>query len=225
MWLFLLGIIVELVILGILSSRLTQLSFLVLMRLTHSRSVAITILTIILFPGTVIHELSHLFTAEVLGVHTGKLTLAPESIEKEDIQSGSVQVASSDPFRRTLIGIAPTITGIITLSILSWYLSHTQQFIIGIALLYLILTISNTMFTSKEDLKGVLPVALTLALFLCAFYISGIRIILPPHIQTTIATVIQTLAQYLGAAVGINLMGILVNTLLLLLLQKYRRRP
>ncbi len=224
MLIFLLGIIVELVILGILSSRLTQLSFTVLMRLTHSRTISITILTIILFPGTVIHELSHLFTAEVLGVHTGKLTLAPESIEGEDVQSGSVQVAVTDPFRRTIIGIAPTITGMISLSILSWYLSQAQQFIIIIALLYLILTISNTMFTSKEDLKGVLPVALTLALFFSAFYISGIRIILPTAFQTTITTIIQTLAQYLGAAVGINLIGILINTLFLLILQK-RRHP
>lgn len=224
MWLFFLGIIVELVILGMLSSRLTQLSFTVLLRLTHSRSVAITILTIILFPGTVIHELSHLFTAEILGVHTGKLTLAPQSIEGEEVQSGSVQVAVTDPFRRTLIGIAPTITGMISLSILSWYLSHTQQLIIGIALLYLILTISNTMFTSKEDLKGVLPVAITLVLFFSAFYISGIRIILPVHIQITINNVVQSLAQYLGAAVGINLMGILVNTLLLLILQKRHHR-
>ena len=223
MWIFLIGIIVELTILGILSARLTQLSFTVLMRITHSRTVAITILTIILFPGTVIHELSHLFTAEVLGVHTGTLTLAPESIEADQIQSGSVQVASSDPFRRTLIGIAPTITGMISLSILSWYLSQTQHIMIGIALLYLIITISNTMFTSKEDMKGVLPVALTLAIFISAFYISGIRIILPAEFATTITTIIQTLAQYLAAAVGINLMGILVNTLLLLLFQKRHR--
>ncbi len=223
MWIFLVGIIVELIILGILSSRLTQLSFTVLMRLTRSRSVAITILTIILFPGTVVHELSHLFTAEVLGVHTGKLTLAPESIEHEEIQSGSVQVAVSDPFRRTLIGIAPTITGMITLSILSWYLSQTQQLVIGVAVLYFIITISNTMFTSKEDLQGVLPVAITLLLFFSAFYISGVRIILPTHIQTTIATIIQTLAYYLAVGVGINLMGILINTLFLLLLRKRRR--
>jgi hypothetical protein len=227
MWIFLLGIIVELIILGILSYRLTQLSFTVLMRITHSRSVAITILTIILFPGTVIHELSHLFTAEILGVHTGTLTLAPESIEGEEIQSGSVQIAVTDPFRRTLIGIAPTITGIVTLSALSWWLStimtHLTTFpnqLFAVCILYLILTISNTMFTSKEDLKGVLPVAITLALFCSAFYISGIRIILPVHIQTTIASVIQSLAQYLAAAVGINLMGILTSTLLLFLLQK-----
>ena len=222
MWIFLLGIIVELVILGILSNRLTQLSFTVFMRITHSRSVSITILTIILFPGTVIHELSHLFTAEILGVHTGKLTLSPESIEGQDIQSGSVQVALSDQFRRTLIGIAPTITGMITLSLLSWYLSQTQQLIIGIALLYLILTISNTMFTSKEDLKGVLPVALTIAIFAITFYISGIRIILPAHIAQTIAVIIQSLAQYLAVAVAINLIGILASTLFLLLLQKRR---
>ncbi|KKR02719.1 MAG: putative membrane protein [Microgenomates group bacterium GW2011_GWB1_40_9] len=220
MWIYLVGIIVELAILGILSSRLTQLSFTMLMRLTRSRSIAITILTIILFPGTVIHELSHLFTAEILGVQTGKLTLAPESIEGEDVQSGSVQIAVSDPFRRTLIGIAPTITGVISLSILSWYLSQTQMLIIWIALLYLILTISNTMFTSKEDLKGVLPVALTIAIFTITFYVSGIRIMFPTHIAETISVIIQSLAHYLAIAVAVNLIGILVSTLFLLLLQK-----
>jgi len=230
MWIYLIGIIVELIILGILSSRLTQLSFTVLMRLTRSRSIAITILTIILFPGTVIHELSHLFTAEILGVHTGKLTLAPESIEAGEIQSGSVQVAVTDPFRRSLIGIAPTITGMITLSILSWYLSTQMYQVSGIkyqvlivSIIYLIFTISNTMFTSKEDLKGVLPVALTLAIFAITFYISGIRIILPAQFATTIVTIIQTLAYYLAIAVAINLMGILVNTLLLLIFQKHHR--
>ena len=220
MWIYLVGIIVELAILGILSSRLTQLSFTMLMRLTRSRSIAITILTIILFPGTVIHELSHLFTAQILGVQTGKLTLAPESIEGEDVQSGSVQIAVSDPFRRTLIGIAPTITGVISLSILSWYLSQTQMLIIWIALLYLILTISNTMFTSKEDLKGVLPVALTIAIFTITFYVSGIRIMFPTHIAETISVIIQSLAHYLAIAVAVNLIGILVSTLFLLLLQK-----
>lgn len=227
MWIFFLGIIVELIILGILSYRLTQLSFTVLMHLTRSRSVAVTILTIILFPGTVIHELSHLFTAEILGVHTGTLTLAPESIEGEEIQSGSVQIAVTDPFRRTLIGIAPTITGMITLSALSWWLSIVMSRLsdplyqlLAVAILYLILTVSNTMFTSKEDLKGVLPVAVTLVLLLGAFYISGIRIVLPVHIQTTLATITQSLAQYLAAVVVINLMGILTSTLLLLLLQK-----
>jgi len=230
MWIYLIGIIVELIILGFLSSRLTQLSFTVLMRLTRSRSIAITILTIILFPGTVIHELSHLFTAEILGVHTGKLTLAPESIEAGEIQSGSVQVAVTDPFRRSLIGIAPTITGMITLSILSWYLSTQMYQVSGIkyqvlivSIIYLIFTISNTMFTSKEDLKGVLPVALTLAIFAITFYISGIRIILPAQFATTIVTIIQTLAYYLAIAVAINLMGILVNTLLLLIFQKHHR--
>lgn len=229
MWVFVVGIIVELIILGILSYRLTQLSFTVLMRITRSRSIAITILTIILFPGTVIHELSHLFTAEILGVHTGTLTLAPESIEGEEIQSGSVQIAVTDPFRRTLIGIAPTITGMLTLSALSWWLSTVMSRLsdppyqlLGVAILYLILTVSNTMFTSKEDLKGVLPVAITLVLFAGAFYISGIRIILPMPIQTTLATITQSLAQYLAAAVAINLMGILTGTLLLLLLQKRR---
>lgn len=224
MWFFAIGIIAELTILALLSRKLTQLSFLVLLLLTKSRSVAITVLTVFLFPGTVIHELSHLFTAEILGVHTGKLTLAPESIEASEIQSGSVAIAKTDPFRRTLIGVAPTITGIISLSILSWYLSQTQQFIIAIALLYLILTISNTMFTSKEDMNGVVPVAITLALVGGAAYLAGLNIALPEQLYLFINTLTVSLAQHLGIILVINLIGLSANTLLILLLAPSHRR-
>jgi hypothetical protein len=231
MWIFLIGIIVELVILGMLSTRLIQLSFTTLMRITRSRSISITILTIILFPGTVIHELSHLFTAEIMGVRTGTLTLAPESIDDTDIQSGSVQVEVTDPFRRTLIGIAPTVTGILTLSALSWWLSTVVTQVstlpyqlLAVGILYLILTVSNTMFTSKEDLKGVLPVAIIVALLGITVYFSGIHITLPLTVLSLLATIVRTLAQNLAIVIAINLIGLLIHTLILTILHK-RRLP
>lgn len=223
MWLFGVGIIGELVVLAFLSGRLIQLSFLLLLRITRSRTVAITILTILLFPGTVIHELSHLFTAEILGVHTGKLTLTPESIEHDTIQSGSVQIQETDPFRRTIIGIAPTIAGISALTLIAWYISRTQP-PVTIFLFYLLLTVSNTMFTSKEDLKGVLPVALTIAICFGALYVAGVRIVLPTTLEQTITTIMQTIAWNLGVVVTINLVGILGITGFFILLYTHQRR-
>jgi hypothetical protein len=231
MWIYLLGIVGELVLLGILSSRLTQLSFTVLLHLTRSRSVAITILTIILFPGTVIHELSHLFTAEILGVRTGKLTLVPESIEGNEVQSGSVAIAKTDPFRRTAIGIAPTITGVTTISALSYVLfllphsllSALTHEVLIFVIFYLILAISNTMFSSHEDMNGVIPVAVTLALVTAASYLSGLTVAIPTNIQVFLATVALSLVKNLGIALAVNLLVTLVHVLFIALLKKQAR--
>ncbi len=231
MWLPFIGIIAELILLSFIARQFTQTGFILLLRLFRSRSVAITIITILLFPGTVIHELSHLFTAEIFGIHTGKLTLAPESIEGEDIQSGSVSIAQTDPFRRTLIGVSPTTNGTIAVTALSWWLVnviHYERYILIntnisiIIIFYLILAISNTMFTSKEDTKGVIPVFLTILIIIAGLYMTGIRIGLPPGMTQGIQTIIQSLFQNLGIALCMNLVGLALFSGILLLVAKRR---
>lgn len=232
MWWYGVGIIAELLLLSFIAKRYTQVVFHVLLRLVRSRTIAITMMTIALFPGTVLHELSHLFTAEILGVHTGKLTLVPESIEEDNIQSGSVAIAHSDPFRRTAIGIAPFTNGIIVLTALSWWLTQTMtgfwvliniQITIAI-IFYLILTVTNTMFTSKEDMVGVIPVFLTITILLVTGYIAGIQIVLPLSITITLQSIIITLAQNLGIVLGVNSIGLLLFSLLLFLIKKPHTR-
>ena len=228
MWWYGIGIIAELLLLSFVSKRYIQLVFLVLLRIVRSRTVAVTIMTIILFPGTVLHELSHLFTAEILGVHTGKLTLVPESIEEDNIQSGSVAIAHSDPFRRTAIGIAPFTNGLIVLTALSWWFTKVIdgtwlilniQLTLGI-IFYLILTVTNTMFTSKEDMVGVVPVFLTLSILLATGYIAGIRIVLPLSVTNTIQSVLLASVQNIGIVLGINILGLIIFSLLLFLFKK-----
>lgn len=228
MWWYGIGIVAELLLLSFVSKRYTQLGFMLLVRIVRSRTIAITIMTLLLFPGTVIHELSHLFTAEVLGVHTGKLTLVPESIEQDNIQSGSVAIASSDPFRRTAIGIAPFVNGVLVLTALSWWFGeamNNQWLIINkectiVAILYLILTITNTMFTSKEDMVGVIPLVGTIAILFGTGYIAGIRIALPqPWINALYSTMVS-LVQNLGIIVLVNISSLLVFSLLLLVFKK-----
>ncbi|MFH0749558.1 MAG: hypothetical protein V1917_01415 [Candidatus Gottesmanbacteria bacterium] len=229
MWLPAIGITSELILLSFIARRFTQTSFVLLMRIIKSRSIAITIITLFLFPGTVIHELSHLFTAEIFGVKTGTLTLAPESIEGNDIQSGSVAIAKTDPFRRTLIGMAPTINGSIAVTALSWWLMNIIQYeryiLIDtrfsiIFIFYLILTISNTMFTSREDTRGMLPVFLTVVIITAALYISGIRVGIPPVLMQSIQNVLRVLFQNLAIVLGINVVGLSVFSGILLLIKR-----
>ncbi len=176
-----------------------------------------TILIILLFPGTVVHELAHLFTAEILGVRTGKLTLVPESLEGEEIKAGAVMIAHTDPLRRTLIGLAPFSVGIAALATASYFLLQNINNInlITIIIFYIMFAISNSMFSSQEDMKGVIPFMITVALFAAAGYVAGFRLGLSGAILAGLHPVIETLVRSLGVVLGVNLVTLAATLLLL----------
>jgi hypothetical protein len=220
----------ELFFLFFLSQWLTQSLFELCILLFRARSVAITIITILNFPGTVVHELSHLFTAEVLGVHTGKLTLVPENIQSNEVKAGSVMIAQSDLFRRYLIGLAPMITGLVAISTISYllfqYVPHWGDWgywgYLGGG--YLLLAVSNAMFSSAEDLKGFLPFIITLAIMAGAAYVAGLRIgITGPALNIT-TKILDALTKSLGIVLALNVAGLICTKLLILLAEKLTRR-
>ena len=201
----------ELIILYAVSSRLTQALYDLVVLLTRSRTIGITALTLILFPGTVIHELAHLFTAEVLGVHTGKLTLVPEGLETDEIKTGSVMIAHSGPFRRYLIGLAPMVVGLIALTALAYFIDWSEWFTwLNLLLVYLLFAVSNAMFSSSEDLKGFVPFALTLIIMVSAAYFAGLRIGLTGTALDLVTRILEGLTKSLGIVLGINVAGLIL---------------
>lgn len=216
----------ELLGLYIVSQGLTQAIYNLIILLTRSRLVGITVVSILTFPGTVIHELAHLFTAEVLGVHTGKLTLVPEGLNSEDVRTGSVMISQSDPFRRYAIGLAPIFVGLIAVTALSYLLS--QQFnvstILTVVYLYLLLAVSNSMFSSKEDLKGFLPFLIALAAMIAAAYFAGLRIGVTGALLGFVSQILDALTRSLGIVLGINIVGFIAAKGLVLLTQKLTHR-
>lgn len=228
---YVIGFFCELFLLSILSSRLTALMSKLLHTIFKNQSIMITIMTLLLFPGTVIHELSHLFTAEILGVRTGKLTLVPELSSLSDINKGEksmrvggVMVAKTDPFRRTIIGVAPLVVGIAILVVLSYYLPSWWEGLSAalkthaytsfpvfrfMFALYGLFAVSNTMFASKEDMKGVWPLIFTLVLLGSAAYLAGIRIGLTPEAIARVEAVLLTLIRAIGIVLIANIIGLL----------------
>ena len=218
----LLVLIAEIFGLYLLSRRLTNQLYHTLLLLFRHRSVAIPTIIIILFPGTVIHELSHLFTAEILGVKTGKLTLAPESIEDENIPVGSVELMETDPFRRSIIGLAPFVTGLMGLIGLSWILpnlwrdtlaAYNQEVLFSspssyLLLLtsYLLFCISNTMFSSTEDMKGVIPLASVLGMIGAGMYVAGVRIGITGVLEEKVVAVLSAISKSLSVVLVLNLL-------------------
>jgi hypothetical protein len=208
--------------------------YLLFFLLTQDKEQSVHLLTWLFLPGTIIHELSHLLVAEVLGVATGELSFKPEIKENDQVHLGSLKVAKTGPLRHFLIGLAPTLAGITSIALithftflpllqktlsLSFQPINYQNHIINLTLLflisYLLFCLSNTMFSSKQDLKTILfPILLTLIL-LAFFWSTGLKIALPGKLITGFNQVLKTLNYALLAALIIDLIFLIFIRLLL----------
>lgn len=203
----------QLILLYFLSRWVTKSLFTLFLILFRARSVAISLLLALTFPGTVIHELAHLFTAEILRVPTGKLTLVPESIRDAHIKSGSVAIAETDPFRRYAIGLAPIFWGMIILTAIAYLAPNLSNWTnwthwTNLAVAYLLFAVSNSMFSSPEDLKGFVPFAFVVGMFVTAGYYLGLRFELTGQ---TLGVALRTLTTLTNSLTIV----LLVNTVLL----------
>ena len=153
--------------------------------LTGSKQAATWLFWVLFLPGTFLHELSHWLTAILLGVRTGQFSLWPKTKRKGELQMGAVQVEVSDPFRHSLIGLAPLIFGSIAVLLIGRWLNVDtvaiafatgnleimwQAVIITLSLpdiwlwLYLIFAVSNAMLPSASDRESWWSVVLYLCL-------------------------------------------------------------
>lgn len=231
--------VAELITLSFLSRILIQRMYESVFLVTRSRSVSVSFVTITLFFGTVVHELSHMFVAEIMGVRTGRLELAPDSIRNKEIHAGSIAIAQSDPIRRSIIGLAPLFVGITVLTLLCWLLPEwlseaVRSFQDGqyvtiptirlLASIFAIFAVSNTMFSSPEDLKGVPAVLITIAIIICIFYITGIRIAFTGSVLSAAYSIGQTLTTSLGIVLAVNSICLLMLNFLLAVTGKMVKR-
>jgi uncharacterized protein YacL len=105
--------------------------------------------------------------------------------------------------------------GIGALSVLSYFLSSSPNPYSSFFILYSLFSISNSMFSSSEDMNGVLPFTVTTALFLIAGWAAGLRIGLADTLIAKLASLTAILVQSLGLVLGLNLIVLFVNSLIL----------
>ena len=158
---------------------------------TRRLDIAITLFSILFFPGVLLHEGSHYLMARLLGVRTGRFSLIPRPLGDGKLQLGYVETVSADWLREALVGMAPLITGGLFVAYVG--LSQLKIIILWQALLagsleiflesfrtlvaqpdfwlwfYLALVVSSTMLPSESDRRAWLPLGLIL---LCLFGIS-----------------------------------------------------
>ncbi len=98
--------------------------------LAGNEQAAVTIYALILFPGVLLHELSHWLCAKLLGVRTAGLSLRPTVHENGSLQLGYVEYFRDrrlDPVRESLIGAAPLIAGVALITLIGYQIFDLNQ--------------------------------------------------------------------------------------------------
>lgn len=134
------------------------------------------LVSLIYFPGTIMHEMAHFFMATLLFVRVHEVKIFPE-FEKNYIKLGKVLYEKKDFVRGVLIGVAPLILGLIFF----WWLALVQIFpnphwLINLLLGYLIFSVSSTMFSSGQDLVDLIYIFPLIFLAGLIIYIFNIRV-------------------------------------------------
>lgn len=183
---FLILFLAEIFILFFLSRALTRLLSQVFFRISRSQTKTIYLLSFLFLPGVAIHELAHLLVAAVLLVPVGEVEFMPK-LSEGGVKLGSVAIGQSDPFRRAIIGVAPVMVGLTILLGIGYYFMQSNSIVYTIepatlriflyALsVYFLFAISNTMFSSRKDVEGLLEVLLVILIVLIALYFTGFRL-------------------------------------------------
>jgi hypothetical protein len=203
--------------------------------LTGNRSWAVILYAIVLFPGVLLHEVSHWLAATLLGVRTGSFSILPKTTADGSIQLGYVEYYKTrtvGPIRESLIGSAPLVTGTAVVLLIAFRifdvtalaeairtgevdrltdavttLFGTNDFLVW---LYLLFAISNAMMPSASDRRAWPAFAVIMTLFALALFLLGLQ----DELIDTLAGPAATVFGYLGLAysltIGVDLFFVFV---------------
>ena len=197
---------------------------------------AVLLYSLVLFPGVVLHEVSHWVAAKVLGVRTAGMSLLPQMSKDGSIQLGYVEYYKTKDVgsvRESLIGGAPLLTGAAAILIIAYNVFNlpslvqtlptldltalivaaenliaTQDFLLW---LYLFFAISNAMMPSASDRRAWPTFFLILGGIFAAIYLLGLADV----IFTGLLPPATAFFSYLALAFSLT---ILVNLLFMLLI-------
>jgi len=190
-----------------------------------------------LLPGILLHELSHLLAAALVGVKTRGISLRPKA-RRSSVRFGAVTVAKSDPLRESWIGLAPLLSGTAAILLLARWnfgiesppalhaeaiwrtLVSSLQAPDAFVWLYLIFAISNAMWPSESDRQPWRSVLLFLGLTTGVFYVSGLAPQMPAELKQWVLTAVTYLTFAFALAVSVDVLF----TLLIFALEKAGER-
>ena len=206
--------------------------------LSGNEQTAMLLHYLVLLPGILLHEISHLLAAKLVGVKTRSFSLQPKASRGGTVRFGAVTVAKSDPFRESWIGLAPLLTGTASILLLAQWqfgveslpalsvesvwqtLLASLQAPDALLGLYTIFAISNSMWPSESDRQPWRAVLLFLVLAVGLVFISGLL----SQIPSGPAQWIRTGVEYLAFAFALAVVVDAPFALLVLVLEKVGER-
>jgi hypothetical protein len=184
--------------------------------LTGDFDFAFLFYSLLLLPGTFVHEAAHWLMANALSVRTRRFSLVPARMPRGMLRLGFVEIEHTDTFREALIGVAPLLAGsAFVLFVASLNLpSHPLQRSISQELsllvndlprvfgkdyfwlwLYLIFSISNGMLPSESDRQAWTPVLIWLGIVGVLAYSLGVVQTMPDSITLGAAQIVSLLVR------------------------------
>ena len=184
--------------------------------LTGNANVTMIGYYLLMFPGILLHELSHFIVARLLGIKVTNFSLGPRRRKNSNtIELGSVSVYSGGTIRDSLVGVAPFIAGTVVLLLVSYLvfdvgalgrvwaaegwkgffgtirtLPRTPDFWLW---LYVIFAVSNAMMPSVADRQPWLLAALYVAGVLLVAWLLGAFSFLSPSLWDNAFGALQVL--------------------------------
>lgn len=209
-------------------------------RWVNDADVALILYFVVVLPGVVLHELSHWLMAKMLGVRVSWPKIGPVRKGRSNrVSLGSVRVGKVDPFRASMIGVAPLLSGSAVILLVGYLVLGVGELadaagrygleglLDGLELvvrvpdfwlwLYLIFAISNAMLPSESDMDTVRPVLIFLGIVTAVVVIvTGVRTI-PIQVVDSVSAVAGYLASSFGLTLAVDAVFLAVFGFLLLL--------
>ncbi len=194
---------------------------------------ALILYALVLFPGVLLHEVSHYVVAWLMGLRPAAISLWPKAHPDGSIQLGYViyhRPRHLDPLRESIIGGAPLIVGMTALTLIGHNIFQLEQPLgllqrgeltagrpVLVQLLqtqdvflwlYLVFAISNAMLPSPSDRRAWPGLALWLAVVVTLLIVTGVGGWLWPRLDEWLLGLVGYLGLALGMTLAIDLIGI-----------------
>lgn len=225
------------VVLAIVKQATVTTVFHVSHHVSGSPHIAVFFYSLFFFPGTVVHELAHYFTAILLRVKVGGMHLWPKH-QNGTLTLGYVTVHKSDPLRSLLIASAPFFVGIAGTAIVVYFffrvpvvwpvsLQTLYDAVYPLAfvplnwlMLYALISVSNAMFPSKADQKEMLLLPFLLAILGVGYFLLRDAVTVPVNVLSVTDQFVMYLVYSLSVVVIFDVLFLLILLVLRFLFEQ-----
>tara|TARA_B100001123_G_scaffold448165_1_gene608126 strand:- start:1590 stop:2240 length:651 start_codon:yes stop_codon:yes gene_type:complete len=191
---------------------------------------AILINQIVFLPGVVLHEMSHLIVARLLGVPTMGFSVWPKKQSDGSLRLGYVHTKKVDFVRESLIGVAPLIFGCAAVAAIGLKLLDLDD--VGMALLrgdfingfinvlhvfrstdlfiwgYILFALSNTMMPSSSDRRAWPILGILMLIVGLVLYYVRMPAILQTALSNVIIDAVRVIATAFTVTIGVDIVVI-----------------